>query len=163
MDSPARLSGFMMFILIGSTVVGLVFRAISGDLWIENLLTNLPGGQLGFLIIANLLMLSLAFFLDYFERAFILEPLLVPAAAALGIGLVLFGVLLSVNMQSSFLTPPFGFALFFLRSVVPATIKTGEISRGFMPFIYLIMWLWSLAYLSKRHNFDTLPLCKYEP
>ncbi|MGF1548145.1 MAG: TRAP transporter large permease subunit [Thiotrichales bacterium] len=137
MDSTARLSSFVMFILIGSTVFGLVFRAISGDLWIENLLTNLPGGQLGFLIIVNLLVFGLAFFLDFFELAFILVPLLVPAAAALGIDLVWFGVLLSVNMQTSFLTPPFGFALFFLRSVAPAAIKTQEIYRGVMPFILL--------------------------
>ncbi|MGF1546358.1 MAG: TRAP transporter large permease subunit [Thiotrichales bacterium] len=137
LDSTARLSSFVMFILIGSTVFGLVFRAVNGDLWVEDLLTNLPGGQLGFLVLVNLLVFGLAFFLDFFELAFIIVPLLVPAAQALGIDLVWFGVLLSVNMQTSFLTPPFGFALFYLRSVAPASIKTREIYRGVAPFIAL--------------------------
>src|SRR3954451_896877 len=119
MDSTARLSSFVIFILIGASVFTLVFRGVNGDLWVESLLTSLPGGQLGFLIVVNLMVFFLAFFLDYFELAFIVIPLLKPVADKLGIDLVWFGVLLGVNMQTSFLHPPFGFALFYFRSVAP--------------------------------------------
>lgn len=150
MDSTAKLSSFVLFILIGSTVFGLVFRAINGDLWVEQLLTGLPGGKLGFLIVVNLLMFVLAFFLDFFELAFILVPLLAPVASKLGIDLVWFGVLLAVNMQTSFMHPPFGFALFYLRSVAPKAdyvdkisgkltpkITTSQIYRGAIPFVLI--------------------------
>ena len=116
---PRDLTSFVIFILIGSTVFSLVFRGVNGDLWVENLLTRLPGGALGFLIVVNLLVFVLAFFLDFFEIAFIIVPLLAPVADKLGIDLVWFGVLLGINMQTSFLHPPFGFALFYLRSVAP--------------------------------------------
>ena len=141
MDTTAKLSCFVMFILIGSTVFGLVFRGVNGDLWVEHLLTGLPGGALGFLIVVNVMVFLLAFFLDYFELAFIIVPLLAPVAEKLGIDLVWFGVLLSVNMQTSFLHPPFGFALFYLRSVAPKEVKTSDIYRGALPFlcIQLIM------------------------
>src|SRR3989441_5975277 len=119
MDSTAKLSAFVMFILIGSSVFTLTFRGINGDLWVESLLTSLPGGQIGFLIVVNAMVFVLAFFLDYFELAFIVVPLLRPVADKLGIDLVWFGVLLGVNMQTSFLHPPFGFALFYFRSVAP--------------------------------------------
>ncbi len=135
LDTTAKLSCFVMFILIGSTVFGLVFRGVNGDLWVEHLLTGLPGGALGFLIAVNLLVFVLAFFLDYFELAFILVPLLAPVADKLGIDLVWFGVLLSVNMQTSFLHPPFGFALFYLRSVAPKQVKTSDIYMGAVPFV----------------------------
>ena len=135
LDTTAKLSCFVMFILIGSTVFGLVFRGVNGDLWVEHLLTGLPGGALGFLIAVNLLVFVLAFFLDYFELAFILVPLLAPVADKLGIDLVWFGVLLSVNMQTSFLHPPFGFALFYLRSVAPKQVKTSDIYLGAVPFV----------------------------
>ena len=135
LDTTAKLSCFVMFILIGSTVFGLVFRGVNGDLWVEHLLTGLPGGVLGFLIVVNLLVFVLAFFLDYFELAFILVPLLAPVAEKLGIDLVWFGVLLSVNMQTSFLHPPFGFALFYLRSVAPKEVKTSDIYLGAVPFV----------------------------
>jgi tripartite ATP-independent transporter DctM subunit len=135
MDTTARLSCFVMFILIGSTVFGLVFRGVDGDLWVEHLLTGLPGGAIGFLIAVNLMVFVLAFFLDYFELAFIIVPLLAPVADKLGIDLVWFGVLLSVNMQTSFLHPPFGFALFYLRSVAPRGIRTADIYRGAIPFV----------------------------
>ena len=100
MDTTAKLSCFVMFILIGSTVFGLVFRGVNGDLWVEQLLTSVPGGVLGFLIVVNVMVFLLAFFLDYFELAFIIVPLLAPVADKLGIDLVWFGVLLSVNMQT---------------------------------------------------------------
>ncbi len=137
MDSTTKLSCFVMFILIGSTVFGLTFRGVNGDLWVEHLMTSLPGGQIGFLIAVNLLVFILAFFLDYFELAFIIVPLLAPVADKLGIDLIWFGVLLAVNMQTSFLHPPFGFALFFLRSVAPKQVKTISIYWGAIPFLII--------------------------
>ncbi len=135
MNSTTRLSCFVLFILIGSSVFSLVFRGINGDLWVEHLLSSLPGGQAGFLIVVNLLFFGLAFFLDFFELAFILVPLVGPVADKMGIDLIWFGVLLSVNMQTSFMHPPFGFALFFLRSVAPKEVKTGDIYWGAVPFV----------------------------
>ncbi len=133
-DTTAKLSSFVIFILIGSTVFSLVFRGVNGDLWVEHLLTSLPGGQIGFLIVTNLLAFFLAFFLDFFELAFIVIPLLGPVAEKLGINLIWFGVLLGVNMQTSFMHPPFGFALFYLRSVAPAKEYldkiTGKLTKG---------------------------------
>src|SRR6187431_1986315 len=117
MDSTMKLSCFVLFILIGSTVFSLSFQAVDGPIWVEHLLTSLPGGQLGFLIVVNILIFLLAFFLDFFELSFIVIPLIAPVAEKLGIDLVWFGVLLAVNMQTSFMHPPFGFALFYLRSV----------------------------------------------
>ncbi len=137
MDSTTRLSSFVIFILIGSTVFSLVFRGMNGDLWVEHLLTALPGGELGFLIVVNLLIFVLAFFLDFFEIAFIIVPLLAPVAQKLGIDLVWLGVLIGINMQTSFMHPPFGFALFYLRSVAPKSIKTSDIYRGAIPFVII--------------------------
>ncbi|MDA0379170.1 MAG: TRAP transporter large permease subunit, partial [Bacteroidetes bacterium] len=124
MDATTKLTAMVMFLLIGSTAFALVFRGLNGDLWIEHLLTNLPGGVIGLLIVANLAVFLLGFFIDFFEIAFIVIPLLVPAAALLGVDLVWFGVMLGMNLQMSFLTPPFGFALFYLRGVAPPEIKT---------------------------------------
>jgi TRAP-type mannitol/chloroaromatic compound transport system permease large subunit len=137
MDSTTKLSCFVVFILIGSTVFGLTFRGVNGDLWVEHLLTSMPGGQTGFLIAVNILVFVLAFFLDFFELAFIIVPLLAPVADKLGIDLIWFGVLLAVNMQTSFMHPPFGFALFFLRSVAPPKVKTTEIYWGAVPFVII--------------------------
>ena len=137
MDSTTKLSCFVLFILIGSSVFGLTFRGVNGDLWVEHLMTSLPGGQTGFLIAVNLLVFVLAFFLDYFELAFIIVPLLAPVADKLGIDLIWFGVLLAVNMQTSFLHPPFGFALFFLRSVASEKVKTASIYWGAVPFVII--------------------------
>jgi tripartite ATP-independent transporter DctM subunit len=133
--STATMTSFVMFILVGSTVFSLVFRGMDGDLWVERLLTSVPGGALGFLIVVNVMIFLLAFFLDYFEIAFIMVPLLAPVAQKLGIDLVWFGVLLAVNMQTSFLHPPFGFALFYLRSVAPKSVRTSEIYWGSIPFV----------------------------
>jgi len=119
MDSTMKLSCFVLFILLGATVFSLAFQGVDGPKWVEHLLTGLPGGQLGFLIVVNILVFVLAFFLDFFELAFIIIPLIGPVAEKLGIDLVWFGVLLAVNMQTSFMHPPFGFALFYLRSVAP--------------------------------------------
>src|SRR3989475_5739206 len=124
-------------ILVGSSVFSLVFRGVNGDLWVEHLLTSLPGGSMGFLIVVNILFFVLAFFLDFFELAFILVPLVGPVAEKLGIDLIWFGVLLGVNMQTSFMHPPFGFALFYLRSVAPKEVKTSDIYWGALPWIGL--------------------------
>jgi len=137
MDATARLTTFVIFILIGSTVFSLVFRLLEGDLWVEDLLSALPGGELGFLLVVNLLVFVLAFFLDFFEIAFIVVPLLAPVAQKLGIDLVWFGVLLGINMQTSFMHPPFGFALFYLKSVAPKEVKTTDIYWGAVPFLII--------------------------
>jgi tripartite ATP-independent transporter DctM subunit len=134
-EYTANMTSFVIFILIGSTVFSLVFRGVNGDLWVEHLLIGLPGGALGFLIVVNVMIFFLAFFLDYFEIAFIMVPLLAPVAQKLGVDLVWFGVLLAVNMQTSFLHPPFGFALFYLRSVASKEIKTSDIYWGAIPFV----------------------------
>jgi len=135
MASTARITSFVIFILIGSSVFSLTFRGVDGDLWVEHLLTSLPGGAVGFLIFVSVMVFLLAFFLDFFEISFIILPLLAPVAEKLGIDLVWFGVLLGVNMQTSFMHPPFGFALFYLRSVAPPQIRTVDLYWGSVPFL----------------------------
>jgi tripartite ATP-independent transporter DctM subunit len=135
MQETTKLTAMVMFLLIGSTAFALVFRGLYGDIWIEELLTGLPGGRLGMLLVANLVIFVLGFFIDFFEIAFIVLPLLVPAAMALGIDLVWFGVMIGMNLQTSFLTPPFGFSLFYLRGVAPPEMPTTAIYRGAVPFI----------------------------
>jgi TRAP-type mannitol/chloroaromatic compound transport system permease large subunit len=150
MDTTAKLSTFVVFILIGARVFSLTFYAVNGHVWVEHLLSGLPGGQLGFLIVVNILIFFLAFFLDFFELSFIVIPLVGPVADKLGIDLIWFGVLLGVNMQTSFMHPPFGFALFYLRSVAPAKdyidkitkkvtagVTTGQIYWGAVPFVLI--------------------------
>ena len=150
MDSTMKLSCFVLFILIGSTCFSLTFQGVEGQHWVEHLLTSLPGGQVGFLIVVNIMVFLLAFFLDFFELSFIIVPLLGPVAIKLGIDPVWFGVLLAVNMQTSFMHPPFGFALFYLRSVAPisdyidkitgkkvARVTTGQIYQGSIPFVLI--------------------------
>jgi tripartite ATP-independent transporter DctM subunit len=152
LDSTAKLSTFVIFILIGARVFSLTFYGVEGDKWVQNLLIGLPGGEVGFLIVVNVLVFVLAFFLDFFELAFIIVPLLGPAAAALGIDLIWFGVMLGVNMQTSFMHPPFGFSLFYLRSVAPRKsyldkitkkrtegVTTGQIYWGAVPFVIIQM------------------------
>ena len=137
MESTAKLTAFVIFILIGARVFSLTFYGVDGHRWVEHLLLDLPGGQVGFLIVVNILIFLLAFFLDFFELAFIVVPLLGPAAEKLGIDLIWFGVLLGVNMQTSFMHPPFGFALFYLRSVAPKSVKTTDIYWGAVPFVVI--------------------------
>jgi tripartite ATP-independent transporter DctM subunit len=150
LDSTAKLSAFVVFILVGARVFSLTFYGVNGHVWVEELLLSLPGGQAGFLIVVNLMVFVLAFFLDFFELAFIVVPLLGPAAEKLGIDLIWFGVILGVNMQTSFMHPPFGFALFYLRSVAPRVpyfdkitgkemqpITTGQIYWGAVPFVVI--------------------------
>ncbi len=149
-QATAKLSAFVVFILIGARVFSLTFYGVDGHRWVENLLVSLPGGQVGFLVFVNAFVFVLAFFLDFFELAFIVIPLLGPAAEKLGIDLIWFGVMLGVNMQTSFMHPPFGFALFYLRSVAPkepyadrvtgkqmAGVTTGQIYWGAVPFVVI--------------------------
>src|SRR6266566_4006615 len=149
-ESTAKLSAFVVFILVGARVFSLTFYGVNGHVWVEHLLTSLPGGQIGFLIFVNAFVFVLAFFLDFFELAFIIIPLLGPAAEHLGIDLIWFGVILGVNMQTSFMHPPFGFALFYLRSVAPKDsyvdrvtgkrmepVTTGQIYWGAVPFVVI--------------------------
>ncbi len=150
MESTATLTTFVMFIVIGSSVFGLTFRALDGDLWVERLFADLPGGVVGFLLAVNVLVFVLAFFLDFFEISFILVPLLAPVAEKLGIDLVWFGVMLAVNMQTSFLHPPFGFALFYLRSVAPREIRTSDIYWGAVPFVVIQLIMVGLIARSRR-------------
>ncbi len=135
MRETTRLTVMVVFLLIGSTAFALVFRGLDGDLWIEQTLSGLPGGALGFLIVVNLFVFVLGFFIDFFEIAFIIVPLIAPAAVVLGVDLTWLGIVLAVNLQTSFLTPPFGFSLFYLRGVTPSGISTTRIYSGVMPFI----------------------------
>lgn len=134
-DATMRATTMVIFILIGSTAFALVFRALSGDKFVFDLMANLPGGAWGFLVVSMLIVFLLGFFIDFFEICFIVIPLFIPVAKALGFDLIWFGVLLGANLQTSFLTPPFGFALFYLRGVAPAGVTTGDIYRGVIPFI----------------------------
>jgi len=150
LDNTARLATFVMFILIGSTVFSFTFNAADGHFWVEHLFKQLPGGQIGFLVVVNLLVFVLGMFIDFFEIAFIVIPILAPVADKMGIDLIWFGVILAMNMQTSFLTPPFGFALFYLRSVAAKTdyvdritnrripaVTTAQIYKGSIAFIVL--------------------------
>ena len=150
LEATARLSCFVLFILIGSTIFSFTFTAVDGQIWVEHLFDKLPGGEIGFLVFVNAVIFFLGFFIDFFEIAFILIPLLAPVADKMGIDLVWFGVLLAMNLQTSFLSPPFGFALFYLRSVAPAKdytdrvtsklvkgVRTMDIYRGSIPFVIM--------------------------
>ncbi len=147
MTATARLTAMVIFILIGSTAFSLVFRGLYGDIWVEDMLSALPGGAIGFLVVVNLVIFILGFFIDFFEIAFIIIPLVAPVAARLlpamfpdasepvRMALVWFGVMIGMNLQTSFLTPPFGFSLFYLRGVAPSEVKTLDIYKGAVPFI----------------------------
>jgi len=137
METTSRLTAMVIFILIGATVFSLVFQGVDGPRWVEHLLGDLPGGQTGFLIVVCLFVFVLAFFLDFFEIAFIIVPLLAPVAHKLGIDLIWFGVLLCVLLQTSFMHPPFGFALFYLRSIAPPEVRTSQIYWGAVPWVGL--------------------------
>lgn len=154
LNTTTKLSCFVLFILIGATMFSLTFQGVDGPVWVEHLMTGLPGGKIGFLIVVNILIFLLAFFLDFFELAFIVVPLLAPVADKLGIDLIWFGVLLGVNMQTSFMHPPFGFALFYLRSVAPdkeytdrvtkqtiPPVTTGQIYWGAVPFVFIQVFM----------------------
>ncbi len=158
MGNTMRITSMVIFILIGATVFSLVFQGVDGTIWIEHLLSHLPGGQTGFLIFVNVFVFFLAFFLDFFEIAFIVVPLLAPVAQKLDINLVWFGVLLCINLQTSFMHPPFGFALFYLRGIAPKEVLTKDIYLGAIPWLFLqiilvaivIFWPESVTYWLDR-------------
>jgi tripartite ATP-independent transporter DctM subunit len=146
MVATMRLTAMVVFILIGSRVFSMVFQGVDGAKWVEHLLTGLPGGQTGFLIVVNIFVFFLAFFLDFFEIAFIIVPMLGPVADKMGIDLIWFGVLLCVNMQTSFMHPPFGFALFYLRGIadtlfkekrIDKPVKSSDIYLGSIPWVIM--------------------------
>jgi TRAP-type mannitol/chloroaromatic compound transport system permease large subunit len=154
LEATARLSVFVMFILIGATIFSFTFAAVDGKEWVQHLFDRLPGGQIGFLVFVNAVIFFLGFFLDFFEIAFILIPLLAPVASNMGIDLIWFGIIIALNLQTSFLTPPFGFALFYLRSVAPVSafidrvtkqridgVKTTDIYRGSIPFVLIQLFV----------------------
>jgi TRAP-type mannitol/chloroaromatic compound transport system permease large subunit len=159
METTARITSMVVFILIGATVFSLVFQGVNGSRWIEHLLTSLPGGVVGYLVVVNIFVFFLAFFLDFFEIVFIVVPMLAPVARALGIDMIWFGLLLCVNMQTSFMHPPFGFALFYLRAIAPKEVKTSDIYWGAFPWIGLqlvlvaimIFWPQSVTYWIAPH------------
>jgi tripartite ATP-independent transporter DctM subunit len=129
MHGTMRLTAMVVFILIGSRVFSMVFQGVDGGRWVEHMLSGLPGGQVGFLLVVNIFVFFLAFFLDFFEIAFIILPMLGPVADKMGIDMVWFGVLLCVNMQTSFMHPPFGFALFYLRGIADTLFKEGRLDK----------------------------------
>ena len=143
-DGTMRITAMVIFILVGATVFSLVFQGVNGGKWIEHLLSHIPGGRLGFLIFVNIFIFFIAFFLDFFEIVFIIIPLLIPTAIALDIDLVWLGVLICVNMQTAFMHPPFGFALFYLRGIAPPEVKSRDIYLGSIPFIILQLILVAL-------------------
>lgn len=147
LDSTARITSMILFILIGATAFALVFRALDGDWLIRDLMAMLPGGAVGFVIITLLAIFVLGFFIDFFEIVFIVIPVLLPAAVMFQVDLVWYGILIALVIQTSFLTPPFGFALFYLRGVAPRAISTVEIYRGAVPFIGLQLVVVSAVYL----------------
>jgi tripartite ATP-independent transporter DctM subunit len=163
MGSTMRITSMVVFILVGSTVFSLVFQGVDGSRWIEHMLTSLPGGNLGFLIFTNVFVFFIAFFLDFFEIAFIIIPLLKPVAEVLKIDIIWFGVLLCINMQTSFMHPPFGFALFYLRGIAPPEVKSSDIYLGAIPWVVMqiilvvivIFWPASVTYwLDKEIKYD---------
>ncbi len=143
-NATMRISSMVIFILFGSTAFSLVFIGLNGDQLMMDILSSIPGGQVGFLIVSMSVVLLLGFFIDFFEIAFIVVPLFVPIAKQLGIDLIWYGVLLGANLQTSFLTPPFGFALFYLRGVAPKEVSTADIYRGVIPFILIQLFVLGL-------------------
>jgi len=141
MGNTTRITAMVIYILIGATVFSLVFQGVDGGIWIEHLLSYLPGGATGFLVFVNIFIFLLAFFLDFFEIAFIVIPLLAPVAKNLGIDMVWFGVLICINLQTSFMHPPFGFALFYLRGIAPKQVLTKDIYLGAIPWLCLQLLL----------------------
>jgi tripartite ATP-independent transporter DctM subunit len=163
MATTMRITAMVVYILIGARVFSLVFQGVGGKVWIEDMLTSLPGGQLGFLIVVNAFVFVIAFFLDFFEIAFIIIPMLAQVADKLGIDLIWFGVLICANIQTSFMHPPFGFALFYLRGITPPSVKSTDIYWGAIPWVFLqvvlvvilILWPQSVTYwIEKPKTFD---------
>ncbi len=136
-DATLKITSMVVLILIGSTAFSMVFRGLNGEAVMRTFLANLPGGEWGFLAISMLIVFLLGFFIDFFQIAFIIVPLFAPVAQGFGLDMVWYGVILGANLQTSFLTPPFGFALFYLRGIAPESVKTSEIYRGATQFVLL--------------------------
>jgi len=169
MATTMRITAMVVYILIGARTFSLVFQGVGGKVWIETMLTSLPGGTVGFLVFVNIFVFVIAFFLDFFEIAFIIIPMLAPAADKLGIDLIWFGVLICANIQTSFMHPPFGFALFYLRGIAPPSVRTSDIYWGAIPWVVLqvilvvilIFWPGSVTYWidrGKHVNTDTIKI-----
>lgn len=137
MQLTTRLTSMVFLILIGATAFGLVFRGMGGDRLVLDVMTGLPGGSGGFLVVSMLLIFLLGFFLDFLQICFIVVPILAPIAATLGIDLLWLAVLIGMNLQTSFLTPPFGFSLFYLKAVAPPSVRIQDIYSGIIPFVLL--------------------------
>ena len=165
MDATLKLTTFVVFILIGSTIFALTFRGVNGDIWVENLFALVPGGVWGFIVVVNIIVFILGFFIDFFEIAFILLPLLAPIAQKLDVNMVWFGVMIAMNMQTSFLTPPFGFALFYLRTVAPKEVTTIDIYKGIIPFVcvQLFALLLTIGFPRLVLDFDALKARQQAP
>ncbi|MFD2237687.1 TRAP transporter large permease [Aureimonas populi] len=164
MAMTMRITAMVIFILLGATVFSLAFQGMDGGLWIEHLLSHIPGGAVGFLIFVNIFIFFIAFFLDFFEIAFIIVPLLVPVAQSLDIDLIWFGVLLCVNLQTAFLHPPFGFALFYLRGIAPPDVKTSDIYLGAIPWLGLQLLLVAiLIFFPQSVTFFMTPERTFDP
>ena len=146
MQSTVRVSSMVFLILIGASVFSLVFRGYGGDELVQNFLMNMPGGAVGAVITVMVLMFLLGFVLDFIEITFVVVPIVGPILLAMGIDPVWLGVMIAINLQTSFLTPPFGFALFYLRGVAPESVETSAIYRGVIPFV--LIQLVALAILS---------------
>ena len=157
MEETSRLTIMVIFLLIGSTAFALVFRGLDGDIWIADALTGVPGGALGFLLLVNVVVFVLGFFIDFFEIAFIIVPLIILPAQILGIDLTVLGIVLAMNLQTSFLTPPFGFSLFYLRGVTPEKIPTTAIYRGVIPFIVIQLLVLGAVIYFAHPDTPTLP------
>jgi TRAP-type mannitol/chloroaromatic compound transport system permease large subunit len=143
-QATMRITAMVAFILVGATCFSITFQGVDGNRWVEHLMSSLPGGVWGFLVVVNLFVFFLAFFLDFFEIAFIIVPMLAPVAQKLltpvvgpEAALIWFGVMLCVNVQTSFMHPPFGFALFYLRSIAPKEVKSSDIYWGSIPWVLL--------------------------
>jgi tripartite ATP-independent transporter DctM subunit len=132
-----KLTSMVFIILIGATAFGLVFKGMGGDRLVHDIFIALPGGQWSFLLVSQAVIFVLGFFLDFVEICFIVVPILAPIASALGLDLLWFALLIAVNLQTSFLTPPFGFSLFYLKAVAPSSIKIQDIYRGVVPFVLI--------------------------
>lgn len=152
MSQTVTLTSMVFIILVGATAFSMVFTALRGDQVIDNFLLNLPGGQWGFLFFTMLVIFLLGFFIDFIEITFIVVPFIAPIALQyFGPEMMLwFGILVAMNLQSSFLTPPFGFALFYLKGVAPPSIKSGHIYQGIIPFIVLQLLMLVLLVLFPR-------------
>jgi len=137
MRSTLKMTSMVFLILVGATAFGLVFRDMGGDVIVKDILTSLPGGEWGFLFVSMLLLFVLGFFLDFIEITFIVVPILAPIAAHMGIDLMWFAVLIAMNLQTSFLTPPFGFSLFYLKAAAPPDVRMQQVYRGIVPFVVL--------------------------